>query len=98
MAPETHIPTRSCILCKRKGDLKSFLALVKHSSGKVEVDKLQSIDGRHAYVCLAQPCAPKIPMKVWKGFFERALRVKIEDNRWECFVVTLCEEMGLVRK
>ena len=46
-----HIPERTCIACRKKGDKSNFIKVVLDKNGKVQVEKDVSLSGRGAYIC-----------------------------------------------
>ena len=46
-----HIPERTCIACRKKGDKSNFIKVVLDKSGKVQVEKDVNLSGRGAYIC-----------------------------------------------
>lgn len=51
-----HIPLRSCVVCSTKAEKRDLIRLVRTRSGRVEVDRTNSILGRGAYLCPTPVC------------------------------------------
>ena len=51
-----HIPQRTCVACRRTGDQRTFVRLVRATDGLVEVDEAGRAPGRGAYLCRAVTC------------------------------------------
>lgn len=49
---------RTCIACRKKGEKKEFLRIVR-SKEQLLLDKEQNISGRGAYLCKTQKCYDK---------------------------------------
>ena len=52
------IPERTCIVCRTKGDKKSFIRIVKTKDG-IFLDKTGKLAGRGAYICDSLACINK---------------------------------------
>lgn len=46
-----HIPERTCIACRKKGDKSNFIKIVRDKSGQIQVEKDENLSGRGAYIC-----------------------------------------------
>lgn len=46
-----HIPERTCIACRKKGEKSNFIKVVLDKSGRVLIEKDTKLDGRGAYIC-----------------------------------------------
>ncbi len=53
-----NIPERTCIVCRKKGDKKGFIRIVKNKDG-IFLDKSGKIAGRGAYICDSADCLAK---------------------------------------
>lgn len=73
MAPEGHIPMRTCLVCGMK-NAKSVLLRIALSpeEGTIVLDREQRLNGRGAYVC--QACRPRLRYnkRVQKAFRNEA--------------------------
>jgi len=49
-----HVPTRTCLGCRRRGPKHEMLRLVRRTDGRVDIDGAAS--GRGAYVCTEAQC------------------------------------------
>jgi|SRR5690606_25340666 len=70
-----HVPTRTCVGCRRVDAKREYTRLVRTPEGRVEVDPTGKANGRGAYLCRSRRC--------WKAALEsgalaRALRVEID--------------------
>jgi predicted RNA-binding protein YlxR (DUF448 family) len=63
-------PQRTCIVCKQKGDQKSFLRIARDQEGILRVDG-KTRRGRSAYVCHERKCKEEASKK---GRVGRALK------------------------
>ena len=54
-----HVPARTCVVCKMKGDKCSLTRLVRTASG-VQVDLTGKMDGRGAYLCSNRSCWERV--------------------------------------
>ena len=52
------IPERTCIVCRKKGDKKAFIRIVKTKDG-IFLDKTGKLAGRGAYICDSADCITK---------------------------------------
>ncbi len=51
-----HRPERTCVVCRKKCYKDELLRLVRTPAGNLEIDTLQKISGRGAYVCPTRSC------------------------------------------
>ncbi len=54
-----HVPERTCIVCRKKGDKSNFVKFVKNKNGKVLMQKDVLLFGRGAYICNNETCLAK---------------------------------------
>lgn len=75
-----HLPQRTCLGCRRVGEKKGLIRLVRAESGSVEVDSSGRKAGRGAYLCARRACWD---LALKKNRLEYALRTKLssEDRR-----------------
>ncbi|HSW58098.1 MAG TPA: YlxR family protein [Dehalococcoidales bacterium] len=67
--PARHIPTRTCILCRKTDSKRSLIRLVRTADKRIEVDSTGKKSGRGAYLCPDTKC------------WEQALRTgRLEQN------------------
>ncbi len=73
-----HIPTRTCIACRRTASKYEFLrmALVK---GRPVWDYKRCLPGRGAYVCPGNECLEKVRHNI-RGCIDRAFRRKFSSQ------------------
>jgi len=50
-----HIPMRTCVVCREKGDKRTYTRLVRTADG-ILVDSSGKMDGRGAYLCSNKLC------------------------------------------
>src|SRR5687767_2101033 len=72
-------PQRTCIVCRRKGDQRSFLRIARGSDGELTLIVAGAPTGRSAYVCESEECTKGV---LAKDRLARALRkpVSAEDR------------------
>lgn len=58
MAGSTHIPERTCLVCRKKAPKADMNRVVLHQ-GEAKQDKTQKMPGRGVYVC-SQDCYNKV--------------------------------------
>ena len=68
-----HVPQRTCVACRRTGDQRTFVRLVRAPDGGVQVDEPGKAPGRGAYLCRAIACWERGA----KGALNAALRTNI---------------------
>ncbi len=51
-----HIPWRTCLACRTRGDKRNLIRLVRTPDGQVEVDPTGRRPGRGAYLCPDRAC------------------------------------------
>lgn len=54
-----HIPERTCIVCRKKGDKSNFFKVVLNKSGEVAILGETQLCGRGAYICKNAECILK---------------------------------------
>lgn len=76
--PNSDMPERTCIACRRKGEQGSFLRVARHAEGRVALlGKGLQPRGRSAYLCNAKECIEK---GLTKGRLARALRQTVDEE------------------
>jgi uncharacterized protein len=73
LAPEAHIPVRTCLVCGRKNAKSALLRVALSPEEKtIVLDREQQLKGRGAYVC--QACRPRLryTKRVQKAFRNEA--------------------------
>ena len=78
-----HIPSRTCIACRRIKPKQELIRLVRNSEGKIEVDIQGKKNGRGSYLCREPSC--------WQtglegGKIEYALRTTLTPDNQEQLV------------
>lgn len=71
MASLTHIPERTCIVCRKKNAKATFFRLYKLEDGSFGADIEQTLEGRGMYVCKTDSCLSQLLVgtgKNKKGF------------------------------
>jgi len=72
-------PQRTCVACRRIGDKRTLIRLVRLDKNSVEMDPTGRMNGRGAYICPDADCWREA---IKKGQLERALKVSLkEENR-----------------
>ena len=81
-----HIPQRTCVGCKKVGDKRSFIRLVKSAEG-IEIDPTGKLPGRGIYLHKRRSC--------WdlavKSEISRGLRTELTQrdlDKIKCFMET----------
>ena len=67
-----HVPQRTCVACRRTGDQRTFVRLVKTPDGDVQVDEQGKAPGRGAYLCRVTAC--------WERSAKGALAASLRTN------------------
>jgi len=70
------VPQRTCVACRRTGDQRTFVRLVRSPEGTVLVDERGKAPGRGAYLCQATACWERGV----KGALASALRTNIDNT------------------
>ncbi len=68
------VPQRTCVSCRRTGEKRELVRVVRTPQGTVEVDRTGKKPGRGAYVCGERDCWDKA---VRQGRLEHALHIKL---------------------
>ena len=71
-----HVPQRTCVACRRTGDQRTFVRLVRTPEGPVQVDERGKAPGRGAYLCRLTGCWERGA----KGSLASALRTTINTT------------------
>ena len=67
----THIPERTCVVCRKKAPKESLFRLYKLEDGTYDADVEQMIEGRGVYICKTDSCLSQLLVgtgKNKKGF------------------------------
>ncbi len=51
-----HVPERTCVSCRTRGEKRGLIRLVRTPEGQVEVDTTGRRPGRGAYLCSNRTC------------------------------------------
>ncbi len=54
-----HVPQRTCIACREKGDKRGLIRIVRSPEGRVAIDPTGKANGRGAYLCHKPGCWQK---------------------------------------
>ena len=73
-------PERTCIVCRKKGDKRDFVRVVKTSNGEIVLDKTGKLNGRGAYICKSKECMEKCKKT---HALERAFKQEISDETYD---------------
>lgn len=71
MASLTHIPERTCIVCRKKKPKETLFRLYKREDGIFDADIKQMIESRGIYICKIDSCLSQLLVgsgKNKKGF------------------------------
>lgn len=63
-----------CAVCRKKGDKKSFVRIVKNKSGEIKIDNSYKENGRGMYLCIDGDCINK------------AIKTKALNRSFKCTV------------
>ncbi len=66
------VPQRTCIACRKVGDKRGLIRLVRQPDGGVVVDDVGRMAGRGAYLCRQEACWQEAPAQL-----EYALKTRI---------------------
>ncbi|MEG2348642.1 MAG: YlxR family protein [Clostridia bacterium] len=70
------MPTRSCIVCRKKDDKEKMLRIILNEEKKPLLDKIQKVNTRGIYLCRDKKCIKKC-----KDFAQKEkIRLKIPVN------------------
>lgn len=72
------MPTRSCIMCRRKDEKEKLIRIAKQN-GKLVVDKLQKVNSRGIYFCNNKECISKFIKLCNKGKINLNINLNIEE-------------------
>lgn len=88
-----HVPQRTCVACRRVGDKRDLVRVVRTPAAGVQVDLTGKQNGRGAYLCRARICWDKA---LRGAVLARALKTNLTDEdvaRLQAFAATLPETM-----
>ena len=51
-----HVPQRTCVACREKGDKRGLIRIVRSPEGTVAIDPTGKANGRGAYLCHKPEC------------------------------------------
>jgi predicted RNA-binding protein YlxR (DUF448 family) len=71
------VPQRTCIACRRVGDKRQLIRVVRTPTTGVRIDPSGKLNGRGAYLCQARPCWEKA---LRSGLLARALKTTIAED------------------
>lgn len=77
MTRKKHQPTRTCVACRRAGDKRTLVRLVRTADGAVVVDPTGRAPGRGAYLCAERPCWERA---VQRRVLHHALRTTLDPE------------------
>jgi predicted RNA-binding protein YlxR (DUF448 family) len=85
-----HIPQRTCVACRRVGDKRGLIRIVRTQQG-VRIDPTGKLSGRGAYLCHDRRCWDK----ALKGnLLERSLKTTLQEEELaalRAYAATLAE-------
>lgn len=73
------MPTRSCVVCRKKNNKCDLLRVVCDQDNKAIVDKYQKINKRAIYFCKDVNCIEKAIKMIKKGRFKLKIGIKLES-------------------
>ena len=82
-------PQRTCIACRKKGDKRDFIRVVKTPEGNFVLDKTGKINGRGAYVCNSSECIAKCKKT---HALDRAFKQEISDQIYDKLIMEQNEQ------
>lgn len=71
-----HIPKRTCILCRAKGEKEKLIRIVKNENGFL-LDETHKQEGRGAYIC--KECKDSENL-LKRRVLDRAFRCRVPDE------------------
>lgn len=74
-----HIPERTCVACRKKGEKKEFLKIVKSGETAV-IDESGRLDGRGAYICKDADCIKKA---IKTKAFNRSFKCNVDNDLYQ---------------
>ena len=79
---DSHIPRRTCVICRCKRPKNELLRLVKMPEGNVELDRSGRLNGRGAYICSNCDLLDDhgSNMQVQQGRLTKALKTEIDSS------------------
>ena len=87
-----HVPQRTCISCRQKGDKRGLIRIVRTPEHQVEIDPTGKRNGRGAYLCHQPQCWDRALSGMTLG---KALNAELPDptrQELETFAATLSDE------
>ena len=90
-----HIPQRTCCGCRIKKPKTDLLRVVKMADNQLQIDLMQNLQGRGAYICFNEACG-KLAQK--KKGLDRTLKINVPVSFYENVLHYLTEEDGIKRK
>jgi predicted RNA-binding protein YlxR (DUF448 family) len=70
----SHVPTRTCVACRARGDKAAFVRVVRQPDGAIVMDEAGHLAGRGAYLCADRACWA---LALKRGALQRALRAAL---------------------
>lgn len=77
-----HVPQRTCVACRQKGDKRGLIRIVRSSDGTVAIDPTGKRNGRGAYLCDRTGCWQRA---LDTSSLARALNTDITDETHRSF-------------
>lgn len=72
-----HVPQRTCISCRQKGDKRGLIRIVRTPEHLVEIDPTGKRNGRGAYLCHQERCWDRALSGTMLG---KALNTELPDD------------------
>ena len=76
---ETHIPQRSCAVCRVKNNRENLIRLVKSPEGKIFIDTEKKLPGRGVYICSDLECLERAKKF---GIISHSLKAEVNNDFW----------------
>lgn len=77
---QKHIPERTCVVCRKKGDKSLFIKVVLNKNGEIEIERNKKLNGRGAYICNDESC---LALCKRKKCLNRVFKQNIKDEIYE---------------
>lgn len=86
------MPTRSCVVCKKKNEKSNLLRIVSDENKEAILDKEQKINKRAIYFCKSIDCIEKANKMIEKGKLKS--KIGINTNSLEVLLNEVKSELG----
>ena len=86
------MPTRSCIVCRKKNEKSNLLRIVSDENNNAIFDRNQNINKRAIYLCSDIKCIEKAKISLEKGKLK--LKIGINKDSFEVLLNEVKNELG----